>query len=379
MKQITLILLWFALSLFVAKAQTMDTFFLHHPLSKYDTIIYKRVISFDKAASLYHVRDYYPTGKIKREGHYRSIDKNIHESLWCNYFSNTKEGAFTEWFEDGQIKSKTNYLGGLRHGVHEYWYANGKKESIQHYVKGQQHGEVKYWDSSGILERELTFKYGVNQNPIDVHYDYLEYLPPGYDRDSQKHYPLIIYLHGGSSRGTDLTKLYNSGIPDQIYRKREFSFIILSPQCPVHTRWSTDNWFENFYTEVIEKYRIDTNRIYLTGESLGGSGTWYLATKYPEIFTAIAPISGFTHHIDYIEKHFEHLSDLPIWAFHGKIDKVVQFEDTERLIKLLEKRNADLKFTSPADIGHWIHWSVYPGEELFNWFLQYEKTGRGPK
>ena len=361
------------------KAQKIDTFFLHHSLSKYDTIIYKRIIKFDKSKKLYRVRDYYLSGKIKRDGHYSSIDKNIHENLWCNYFSNTKEGEFTEWFENGQIKSKTNYLKGIRHGKHEYWYSNGNKESIQHYHNGQQHGKIKYWDSTGVSEREMIYKYGINQNPIDVNYSYLDYLPPEYNLDTTKYYPLIIYLHGGSSRGTDLNKLYNSGIPDQIYRGREFSFIILSPQCPIHTRWSTDNWFENFYKEIIIKYRIDTSRIYLTGESLGGSGTWYLAIKYPKKFTAIAPISGFTHHIDYIENHIDNLSNLPIWAFHGKLDQVVQYEDSERLIKLLENKNTKVKFTSLSDVGHWIHWLVYPQEELFDWFLEYDKSERESK
>ena len=138
----------------------------------------------------------------------------------------------------------------------------------------------------------------MNQHRRNVSYRYLSYLPKDYEADAVRKWPLVIYLHGGSDRGTDLKKLYSSGIPDQVYRGREFPFIMLAPQCPEHLRWSTDDWFENFYKEVTARYRIDADRVYLTGPSLGGSGTWYIAARYPETFAAIAPISGFTSHLE---------------------------------------------------------------------------------
>lgn len=72
-------------------------------------------------------------------------------------------------------------------------------------------------------------------------------------------------------RGKDLKKLYASGVPDEIYRGRDFPFIIIAPQCPEHLRWSTDYCFENLHQKITVKYRIDPDRIYLTGFSLGGS------------------------------------------------------------------------------------------------------------
>jgi len=374
MKNTTLILSLF-IFLGVIKAQEVDTFYLDYPISKNDTIIYKRIIQFDKNDSLYHVRDFYPNGQIQMEGIYSSFDKSIKEkSLWCNYKTNTKEGEFKVWYKNGQIESKTNFLNGLRHGLHEYWYSNGQRESIQNYINGQEHGNVTYWDISGTIENELTFKHGLNQNPKDTNYHYISYTPKEYNDDTIKKWPLIIYLHGGSSRGADTIKLYCCGIPDQIWRGREFPFIIVAPQCPIHQRWSTDNWFENFYEEITTKYRVDTNKVYLTGVSLGGAGTWYLAIKYPEKFAAIAPMSGFTRHIDYIMKNTDKLIDIPIWAFHGKIDKIAQFEDTEWMINRLEGKNKDLKFTAEPDVGHWIDWLVYPEQELYDWFLLHDKS-----
>jgi pimeloyl-ACP methyl ester carboxylesterase len=361
------------LSLGLIKAQDLDIFILKSAGSKHDTIIYKRIIEFDKNNKRYHVRDYFENGRIQMDAFYSSFDKQIKEEIQCNYHSNTKEGLYREWYENGQIEFTGKYKNGLRNGFCTSWYKNGQKEAEENWSNGQLHGRTKYWTEKGELQFDLTFDHGLNQNPRDVHYHYLSYLPKDYSADPVKKWPLIIYLHGGSDRGIDLNKLYASGIPDQIYRGREFPFIIISPQCPEHIRWSTDNWFENFIKEVTAKYRIDKNRVYLTGVSLGGSGTWYIAIKYPDKFAAIAPISGFTSHMDYIDKNIDKLMDMPIWAFHGKIDNVVPFEETERIIKKLEGKYAELKFSVEPEVGHWIHWQVYPNQELYDWFLKHNK------
>jgi pimeloyl-ACP methyl ester carboxylesterase len=370
----TIILMIFSLGL--VKAQDTDTLILKYAASKYDTIVYKRIIEFDKNSNMYHVRDYFGNRQIQMDAFYTSFDKNIKEESQCNYHSNTKEGSYKEWYENGQIEYTGNYKNGLHNGLSTSWYKNGQKEAEENWLSGQLHGRTKYWTEKGDLQFDLSFDHGQNQNPIDVHYRYLSYTPKDYNTDTLKRLPLIIYLHGGSRRGTDLKKLYADGIPDQIYRGREFPFIIIAPQCPEHIRWSTDNWFENFYKEVTAKYRIDTNRIYLTGFSLGGEGTWYLAAKYPDKFAAIAPMSGFTSHMDYIDNNIDKLIDIPIWAFHGKIDNVVPFEETERVIKKLEGKNKDLRFTVEPEVGHWINWLVYPNQELYDWFLKHDKRMR---
>jgi predicted esterase len=355
------------------KAQDIETFNLRYAVSKGDTVQYKRVIQFNKKNKLYHVRDYFENGQLQMEASYSSFDKNVKEEYQCNYRTNTKEGPYQEWYDNGQIEFTGNFKNGLRYGPCTSWYRNGNMEAKENWLNGQLHGKVKYWTKEGDLQFNLTFNHGLNQNPKDVHYQYLRYLPKNYKTDTLKKWPLIIYLHGGSDRGNDLNKLYSSGIPDQIFRGREFPFIIISPQCPEHIRWSTDKWFENFFEEVTDRYRIDTNRVYLTGFSLGGSGTWYLAAKYPDKFAAIAPISGFTSHMDFIDDNIDKLSNIPIWAFHGKIDNVVPFEETERIIIKLTGKNNELKFTIEPGVGHWIHWLIYPNQELYDWFLKHDK------
>jgi len=373
MKQTALIILSFLLT-GMLKSQEIDTFYLHYPVSKYDTIIYKRIIEFNADINLYHVRDYFESGQIQMQGTYSKFDKNIKESFWCNYRTNTKQGLYEEWFEDGKIKFIGNYINGLRNGLSNRWAENGQIIEEDNWTNGQLNGDAKYWTEQGELKYEVTFVHGLKQNPEDINYHYLPYVPSDYDADTAKRWPLIIYLHGGSMRGTDLDKLYTYGIPDQIYRGRYFPFVIISPQCSKYMWWSSDDWFENLYNEIKAKYRVDTNRVYLTGFSLGGSGTWYLAAKFPEKFAAIAPIAGATSHMDFIDNSINNLYDIPIWAFHGKIDNMVPFEETERIINKLEGKNKHLRFTVEPDVGHWIEWLVYPGEELYDWFLKYDKS-----
>jgi predicted esterase len=354
-------------------AQDDGVFVLSCAKSKNETISYKRVIRFVKEKKLWHVRDYFENGQMQMEAYYSAFDRNIKEDYQCNYRTNTKEGEYRQWYRNGQIEYSGIFAKGLQVGPSTSWYENGQKEAEERWRHGQLHGEVRYWSETGELQYVLSFDHGLVRNPRDAHYRYLSYLPQGYETDTEKRWPLIIYLHGGSRRGTDLKKLYADGIPDQIYRGRGVPFVIAAPQCPTHLRWSSENWFDNFFSEVTGKFRIDPARVYLTGLSLGGSGAWYLAVKYPERFAAIAPLCGFTGHMDYIGKHIFRLTDMPIWAFHGKMDTVVPFEETERMVAKLEGKNLNLRFSIEAEAGHGIPWLVYPGRELYEWFLKQER------
>ena len=361
------------------KSQEIDTLFLHIP-KKRDTITYKRIIEFDENTKLYHVRDYYKNGQIQMDATYSALDKFFKEEYQCNYHSNTKQGLYQTWYKNGLPDTRCTYVDGRFHGQKEEWYPNGQIGERSYWIKGefengkgQMHGSFKKWSKEGVRTYEMFLDKGLKIKPKDTNYHYISYMPKEYKKDSVKKWPLIIYLHGGTTRGTDLKKLYASGIPDQIWRGREFPFIIVAPQCPLGHRWSTDDWFDNFYNEITMKYNVDTNKVYLTGASLGGAGTWYLAIKYPDKFAAIAPMSGFTSHIEYLNKNIDKLVDMPIWAFHGKIDKVVQFEETERVVLRLEGKNKNLKFTAEPDVGHWMEWLVYPKEELYDWFLKHDR------
>jgi predicted esterase len=358
-------------------AQPAETFQVQRSLSASKSIVFIRSVRFDEKDRLYHVQDFFENGQIQMDATYSSLDKRIKEDYQCNYRANTKEGLYREWYENGNPR----YVGYFRHGVedgtcHEY-SSNGHKETEAEWKNGMLNGTARFWTEDGNPPLVLEFKNGVNRHPRKVEYAYLVHTPKHYEDFPEKQWPLIIYLHGGSDRGTNLTKVYSSGVPDQIYRGRELPFIVAAPQCPALLRWSTDDWFENFYKEVTEKYRVDRNRVYLTGFSLGGEGTWYLAVKYPDLFAAIAPMSGFTSRTAFIGRNLKNLSHLPIWAFHGELDLVVPVEETRSVTEQLKSQNPRLKLTIEPNAGHWIHWSVYPGDELYDWFLMHDKaTGR---
>ena len=118
---------------------------------------------------------------------------------------------------------------------------------------------------------------------------YLLSLPEQYYEDSARRWPLLLFLHGSSESGLDIEKVKTHGPPKLIARGKKFPFINVSPQSDVPSGWDVDQLF-NLLQHVKKAYRVDRDRIYLTGLSMGGFGTWALAMKYPEEFAAIAPI-----------------------------------------------------------------------------------------
>ncbi len=199
-------------------------------------------------------------------------------------------------------------------------------------------------------------------------YPYLLYLPEEYALHPQK-YPLVIYLGGGSQNGNDLTKLKTYGIPYYIEKGHTYNFIIVSPQCPDHTYWTTENWFDSLYADLLSRYRIDTTRIYVTGISNGGFGTWQVAMDYPDRFAAIAPLCGGVNDKDTI--HICKLKELPVWTFHGTADDMIPIGETERIVNKLAPYG-HIQFTRLPGQGHGIQY-LYEDNRIFEWLLQHHK------
>ncbi len=204
----------------------------------------------------------------------------------------------------------------------------------------------------------------------EVSYPYLIYLPDEYAGSWKKDFPLMIYLHGASVRGTDLNKIKAYGPPYLVDKGKKFDFIIVSPQCPAGKSWSSENWFGPLLKELTSKYRIDPLRIYLTGMSMGGYGAWNTAMEYPDRFAAVMPLCGGGD-----EKKVCNLSQIPVWAFHSGDDNLVPVSETEKLVKKLNKCGGNVKFTRFEGKGHAIQW-VYEMDELYAWMLDQKKTGK---
>lgn len=205
-------------------------------------------------------------------------------------------------------------------------------------------------------------------------YNYLLYLPDEYKKNLHDPWPLIVNLHGTSSRGDDLEKVKESGLPRLIETGKDFPFIIVSPQCPDKKTWATDDWFPPFLEELKSKYRIDLDRIYLTGVSLGGEGVWYLAIKYPETFAAIAPVCGLTTALNLPVKA-RRIRHIPAWVFHGAKDLLVPVRESETMVASLREYEGDVTFEVFPEAGHAPFTNEVYGEQfLYDWFLSHKQT-----
>jgi predicted peptidase len=216
-----------------------------------------------------------------------------------------------------------------------------------------------------------------------VRLKYLLFLPKAYDRKSPQRWPLILFLHGAGERGTNLAKVKIHGPPKIVARRADFPFIVVSPQCPDNEIWSPRALL-TLLDEVTRRHRVDTNRVYLTGLSMGGYGTWKLGLTHPERFAAIAPVCGGGETIDaflFGPHHQRALRTLGVWAFHGAKDPVVAREESERMISALKKAGCeDVKFTLYPEADHDSWTETYDNPALYDWFLQHErKPVRGTK
>jgi len=202
---------------------------------------------------------------------------------------------------------------------------------------------------------------------IEVHVimNYLLYLPEQYSNEDK--WPVLFFLHGKGERGSDLELVKMHGPPKLITGGHHFPFIVVSPQCPDDQWWSIEV-LNALVDDIIENYRIDKNRVYLTGLSMGGYGTWALATEYPEKFAAIAPICGGGK-----PEQADNLKSMPIWVFHGAKDTTVPLSESQKMVDALKKAGNEPKFTVYEDADH-DSWTVtYNNDQLYEWFLAQKK------
>lgn len=206
-----------------------------------------------------------------------------------------------------------------------------------------------------------TFEYS------SAEFQYQLFLPGNYGNRRQK-WPLILYLHGASLRGDNIDKVKKYGLPRKIDSEGDFPFLVLSPQCPPHQGWRDAGWMIDLLDKIIAEYAVDPKRVYLTGVSLGGGGTWYWAGKHPDRFAAIAPLCGYGD-----PEQAETLKDVPVWVFHGEKDRVVPVSVSEEMVNALRKAGGEVKFTKFPKAGHSIVEEVYSDDSLYKWFLKHRK------
>lgn len=195
-----------------------------------------------------------------------------------------------------------------------------------------------------------------------VEMEYLIAIPQ--EEPAAEGWPLMLFLHGLGECGNDINRVKKHGPPKLIENGKRFPFVVVSPQCPRGSRWEA--WrLSVLLDEVINKNDIDEERVYITGLSMGGFGTWDLAAYSPERFAAIAPICGGGNTLD-----GKLLINLPAWVFHGAEDKVVPASFSESMVTAIRRAGGGPKITIYPHAGHDSWTETYENPELYEWLLK---------
>ena len=201
---------------------------------------------------------------------------------------------------------------------------------------------------------------------LQVGYPYLEYLPQGYDATSDKKWPLIIFLHGAGERGNNLNQIKKHGPPKELANGRKVDAVVICPQCPPEQLWSSHG-VHALTQEIIRTHAIDQQRVYLTGLSMGGFGTWDTVMDYPDTYAAAVPICGGAG-VRFVMA--ERIQSLPIWIFHGAKDTAVEPAYSKKMFDVLTKLKAPVKLTIYPDAGHDSWTAAYNDPELWKWLFE---------
>lgn len=177
--------------------------------------------------------------------------------------------------------------------------------------------------------------------------------------------PLVIQLHGAGERGMgkeDLSLVDVHGF-SKYFADYDADCICVMPQCPTGSFWAARvESIVKFVCQLIEEYNADPDRVYLTGLSMGGFGTWYTAMARPDLFAAIAPCCGGGMAWN------ASVLTMPVWAFHGAEDTTVTPVQSDEMIAQLTKFNEDVTYTRMDGVGHDV-WKHAYNKDLLDWLL----------
>jgi predicted peptidase len=224
-------------------------------------------------------------------------------------------------------------------------------------------------------------------------YRYQVYIPPGYTPEKQ--WPVILFLHGAGERGVDGLLQTEVGLGSAIRQHVErVQAIVVFPQSYPDTIWagSMEDQALKALDRAVSEFHGDPQRLYLTGISMGGFGTWNLAIRYPEKFAAIAPICGWIVFPPGLSKFsfpreaaglgltklpYEDaakiLRKLPIWVFHGAVDPLVPVTESRNMVAALKALKAEVRYSEYPQVAHNVWNNAYSEPDYFDWLLSHRK------
>jgi predicted peptidase len=218
---------------------------------------------------------------------------------------------------------------------------------------------------------KLSFKEG------DKEYPYWLYVP----KNAKKGSPLIFFLHGSGEREGGAKGPHQVGLPPAIAKHQDFPFYVLIPQFSKQGSWKADGddakRAMKILDKVVEEFSIDSKRLYLTGLSMGGNGTWEQAVAYPKKWAAIAPVCPYfqkmgTRYAGLSDEQMQSIKDLPCWCFHGDKDPAVNVVQSRAAMKLLWAAGGHPNYTEFPGVNHNCWDVTYANPELFKWFLAHQ-------
>ena len=200
---------------------------------------------------------------------------------------------------------------------------------------------------------------------------YLLHLPLGYRQSGDGQWPLLVFLHGWGESGENLHLLKRHGVPKHVEASNGLPFVVLAPQAPAGVEWQElTDMLMDFIRALTQRYRVNPDRIYLTGLSTGGKGAWALAVQHPDVFAAVAPVAGDIPEVEGFMDKVSHLRGVPIWAVHGAQDDIYPVDRTESIVAKLRSVQGNVNFTLIPDAGH-ISWEEFYGDPAFyQWMLE---------
>jgi predicted peptidase len=211
-----------------------------------------------------------------------------------------------------------------------------------------------------------TVKVKADSGEQDVAIRFLLALPADYEKNTAQKWPLVLFLHGAGERGDNLELVKKHGPPRQVSEGKDFPFVLISPQCetgPPRAGWNP-HALAKLVEQMANTYRVDRQRLYVTGLSMGGSGTWSLVTEYPRTFAAAIPICGRGN-----TEAAEKLAKMPIWVFVGAKDRAETVQNCEAMVAALKKAGGDARLKVYPDLPHDCWTVTYNNPEVFEWLL----------
>lgn len=234
---------------------------------------------------------------------------------------------------------------------------------------------------TGFLDRSITVS--------GKSYHYQVYVPADYA--SKPTWPAILFLHGAGERGDDGLLQTNVGLAPAIRQNpARYPAIVVFPQVPRDSQWvgTPADMAVAALQQTMREFHVDPTRVYLTGLSMGGHGTWYIAYRHPEMFAAVVPICGWIREFAMFRGSVpvipgdsaqvmtllaQRLGKVPIWIFHGEVDQVVNVNGSREPAAALKAAGADVRYTELLGLNHNAWDAAYGSDEFVKWLFAQQR------